>query len=286
MILVLFRRDILHIFNQTWSNNFITTKFAIIFHRGFPAFSNIYSLKTIEADCQRCLHTARIAHLRRENKTTTRQERRCLAYVLSTCDYCFIEPLQFQVFKSGAFISSTQLSKCRRNEPILPNPSFPGNECAHFLIFSEIFWLEFKNGTSLFSMTREKQQASRKDAESAVLDIEASVTRLLDYFSTFGHFNQWKFAQKYTKFAEVGSKFCQIVNKCIKNCPSLLIFCQSGEILPILVTQVEAGLCSELDILGQKLFGLVTCTLLISPFINANATFTIVRWIVNIFLKI
>ena len=40
-----------------------------------------------------------------------------------------------------------------------------------------------------------------------------SVTRLLDYFSTFGCLHQLKFAQKYTKFAKVGSKFCQIVNK-------------------------------------------------------------------------
>ena len=43
-----------------------------------------------------------------------------------------------------------------------------------------------------------------------------SVTRLLDYFSTFGCLHQLKFAQKYTKFAKVGSKFCQIVNKPLK----------------------------------------------------------------------
>ena len=39
-----------------------------------------------------------------------------------------------------------------------------------------------------------------------------SVTRLLDYCSTFGHLHQRKFAQKNTKLANVGSKFCQIVN--------------------------------------------------------------------------
>ena len=63
-----------------------------------------------------------------------------------------------------------------------------------------------------------------------------SVTRLLDYFSTFGHLHQWKFAQKYTKFAKVGSKFFQVVNKPLKNGPRLWIFYQSGKILPNLVT--------------------------------------------------
>ena len=41
--------------------------------------------------------------------------------------------------------------------------------------------------------------------------IAISVTRLIDYFSTFGHLYQWKFAQMYRKFAKVGSKFCQII---------------------------------------------------------------------------
>ena len=63
-----------------------------------------------------------------------------------------------------------------------------------------------------------------------------SVTRLLDYFSIFGHLHQWKFAQKYRKFADVGLKFCQILNKRIKNCRRLWIFCQSGQISSILVT--------------------------------------------------
>ena len=49
-----------------------------------------------------------------------------------------------------------------------------------------------------------------------------SVTRLLDHVSTFGHLHQWKFAQKYAKFAIVGSKFCQIVNKPSKKCPNLI----------------------------------------------------------------
>ena len=34
-----------------------------------------------------------------------------------------------------------------------------------------------------------------------------SVTRWLDYFSSFGHLHQRKFAQWHTKFAKVGPKF-------------------------------------------------------------------------------
>ena len=37
-----------------------------------------------------------------------------------------------------------------------------------------------------------------------------------DGFSTFGHLNQWKFAQWHTKFAKIGPKFSQIVNKSSK----------------------------------------------------------------------
>ena len=76
------------------------------------------------------------------------------------------------------------------------------------------------------------------------------MTRLLDNFSTFCHFHQLKyaqkyrkfaqkyrkFAQKYTNFAKIGSKFWQIVHKPWKNCLRLLIFYQSGKILPNLVT--------------------------------------------------
>ena len=43
-----------------------------------------------------------------------------------------------------------------------------------------------------------------------------SVTRWLDYISTFGHLNQRKFAQWYTNFAKVGPKFCQIIYKASK----------------------------------------------------------------------
>ena len=36
-------------------------------------------------------------------------------------------------------------------------------------------------------------------------------------FWNFGHLRQFKFAQKYTKFAKVGSKICRIINKPSKN---------------------------------------------------------------------
>ena len=64
----------------------------------------------------------------------------------------------------------------------------------------------------------------------------SSVTRWLDYSSTFGHLYQWKLAQWHTKFAKVGPRFSQIVNKPSKNCPRLWRFCQNGEISPNLVT--------------------------------------------------
>ena len=45
-----------------------------------------------------------------------------------------------------------------------------------------------------------------------------------------------KFAKWYTKFVKVGSKVYQILNKLLKNCGKFLRCCQSGEILPNLVT--------------------------------------------------
>ena len=65
-----------------------------------------------------------------------------------------------------------------------------------------------------------------------------SVTRWLDYFPTFGHLQQWTFAQLCNKFAKVGSTFCRIRNKPLKICQRLFQFCQSGKISPNLVTLV------------------------------------------------
>ena len=39
-----------------------------------------------------------------------------------------------------------------------------------------------------------------------------SVTRWLDYFFIFGHFQQRKFAKKHKHFANLSTKFCQIPN--------------------------------------------------------------------------
>ena len=75
----------------------------------------------------------------------------------------------------------------------------------------------------------------------------SSVTRWLDYSSTFGHLYQWKLAQWHTKFAKVGPRFSQIVNKPSKNCPRLWRFCQNGEILPNLVTLVRKNSISGTD---------------------------------------
>ena len=69
--------------------------------------------------------------------------------------------------------------------------------------------------------------------------VRNSETRLMDYSSTLGHLHQWSFAQKYTKFAKIGSNFCQIVNEPLKNCLRFWRFWQSGEILPNLVTLVR-----------------------------------------------
>ena len=51
-----------------------------------------------------------------------------------------------------------------------------------------------------------------------------SVTRWLHYFSKFGHLHQRKFAQWHTKFAKVGPKICQIVNKPSKIAQDFKVF--------------------------------------------------------------
>ena len=63
-----------------------------------------------------------------------------------------------------------------------------------------------------------------------------SVTRWLDYFFNFGHLQQWKLTQYLKIIDRVGSKFCQMLNKPLQNWPWFLKYCQSGEILPNLVT--------------------------------------------------
>ena len=59
-----------------------------------------------------------------------------------------------------------------------------------------------------------------------------SVTKLLDYFSIFGHLYRWKSAEWRTKFVKVGLKVCKISKLTLKIYRKLLIFCLSGEILP------------------------------------------------------
>ena len=54
--------------------------------------------------------------------------------------------------------------------------------------------------------------------------------------SIFGPLQHWIFAQQHKKMTKVGSQFCQILNKVSRNCRTPIIFCQSGEISPNLVT--------------------------------------------------
>ena len=55
--------------------------------------------------------------------------------------------------------------------------------------------------------------------------------------SIFGHLQQWTFAHNlHTKFAEVGSKFCPMLNKFSNKSQSLVKCFQSGEISPHMVT--------------------------------------------------
>ena len=67
-------------------------------------------------------------------------------------------------------------------------------------------------------------------------DALTSVTRWIDYFSIFGHLQQWKLAKKRRIIAKLGSAFSQKRNKLAKNRQRLVNFCQSGEISPNLVT--------------------------------------------------
>ena len=62
------------------------------------------------------------------------------------------------------------------------------------------------------------------------------MTRRLDFLSIFGPLQHWIFAQQHKKMTKVGSQFCQILNKVSRNCRTPIIFCQSGEISPNLVT--------------------------------------------------
>ena len=55
-------------------------------------------------------------------------------------------------------------------------------------------------------------------------------------FQYWAVLQQWKFAQQCNKFAKIGLIFCQIRNEPSKFVQRLVKFCQSGEILPNLVT--------------------------------------------------
>ena len=79
-----------------------------------------------------------------------------------------------------------------------------------------------------------------------------SVTRWLDYFSIFGHLQQWKFALKHQIFAKADSKFCQTLNNAFKIFIIINIFCVSGAILPNLVTLIVVQLNQLLVLFAAK----------------------------------
>ena len=61
--------------------------------------------------------------------------------------------------------------------------------------------------------------------------VNPSVTSWREYFSLFGHLQQFKFAQNSQQFSQVGSKFCQNTKYTLKRLPNkILKVCPSGEI--------------------------------------------------------
>ena len=70
------------------------------------------------------------------------------------------------------------------------------------------------------------------------IDDRTQCDQMAVFFSIFGHWEQWKFAQKYKIFAKVGSQFCQILNSCSRNGQNFLKFWLSGKILPHLFTLI------------------------------------------------
>ena len=82
--------------------------------------------------------------------------------------------------------------------------------------------------------------------------LSSSVTRFLDYFSTFGHLHQWKFAQKYPKFAKVGSKFYQTLENLPKILPKLQNFAKIGSLCSQVYDATDKRLGSK-ELLAPKL---------------------------------
>ena len=97
-----------------------------------------------------------------------------------------------------------------------------------------------ENMLSKFFGIRQHRDAMRSYNDKWLLRHSAclanSVTRWLDYFSIFGHWQRWKLPQECHKFAKVGAAFYQIRNKPSKFCQRFLYFCQSGKISPNLIT--------------------------------------------------
>ena len=79
------------------------------------------------------------------------------------------------------------------------------------------------------------------------------MTRLLDFYVIFGHLQHRKIAQKHIKFAKVRSKCFQIPSKLFQNGQSCLTLCQSGKILPNLVTLPFVHRSNVEDAIGRSM---------------------------------
>ena len=80
-----------------------------------------------------------------------------------------------------------------------------------------------------------------------------SVTRWLDYLFHIWPFTKMKCCPIPFKFCQKGSKFCQILNEPFQNWYSFFVLCQSGEILPSLITllwmsKLETLLSDDTDV--------------------------------------
>ena len=75
-----------------------------------------------------------------------------------------------------------------------------------------------------------------------VVQCDCSVTGSLDYLQVFGLLKQWKFAQWHIQFAQIISKFWQLLNEAFQSGQSCLTVYQSDEISTNLVTLATCGM--------------------------------------------
>ena len=119
----------------------------------------------------------------------------------------------------------------------------PTHVLASCLPFSRVY-LEAISPHATFNLTTTPPTPPLLSASYTIVCEETSVTRWLDYFATFGHLLERKYAQWHTKLANVVPKLVPIS----KNSPKIAQdyrFCQSGEISSNLVTMEETKTSSN-----------------------------------------